>query len=533
MAKPKPALSYVVTMPDYFQPESLSWALTHVRRFGDTDIFPVPFEYDAIAHCWNSVAQYLQSLDFANQRITANRRVMVIKPGGGFRAALQLDPFDHLMFTAAVYESASLIESARIPSDQKVACSYRVQPTVEGAFFAADSGWKDFHIRSKELAASGSFSHVLLADISDFYNQLGQHRIQNALEMATVSSERSGSIERFLNQITAKQSQGLPVGPSASIVLAEACLIDVDNFLRRLDVPYVRYVDDFRLFCSSRKQAVEVRHSLAEYLFTVHRLSLESSKSSIQHVVRFTSDELSDPEESEEQAKVDKLNELLNEIAEQHGGYWFEGVDEPDENELLGQAEKESFKSLFEQCVKRPSLRLGLTRHLLRKARQSRTAVLNDLILEHLETLAPVMRDVIRCLIVTIPRKQASEKGQQLLRFCYNSDIGNLPFIRMWILDLLTHRPDLCGVVEALKFAEESGKYFGIRPFALLATAHKQVDWVRSRKETWRNHEPWDRRALIWSSSILPSGERKPFLSMVAEQGDHLDAAVAKFLLSK
>jgi hypothetical protein len=521
-------------MPEHLQPESLSWALTHVQRFGDTDIFPVPFEYEAIAHCWNSVGPHLQSIDFANYRITANRRVMVIKPGGGgFRAALQLDPFDHLMYTAAIYESAFLIESARIPVDQKVACSYRVQPTIDGAFFTADSGWKDFHLRSKELARSGSFSHVFLADISDFYNQLGQHRIQNALEMASVSPERSGSIERFLNQITAKQSQGLPVGPSGSIVLAEACLIDVDNFLRRLDVPYVRYVDDFRVFCTSRKQAIEVRHSLAEYLFTVHRLSLESSKSSIQHILRFLDDELSDPEESEEQAKVDKLNELLNDIAEQHGGYWFENVDEPDENELLGQAEKESFTALFEQCINRPSLRLGLARHLLRKARQSRTAVLNDLILDHLEILAPVMRDVIRCLIVTIPKKQAAEKGRQLLRFCYDSDIGNLPFVRMWILDLLTSRPDLCESSEALHCAEESVKYLGIRPFALLAAAHKQIDWVRSRKETWRNHEPWDRRALIWSSSVLPRGERKPFLSMVIDQGDPLDAAVSKFVMSK
>jgi hypothetical protein len=31
----------------------------------------------------------------------------------------------------------------------------------------------------------------------------------------------------------------------------------------------------------------------------------------------------------------------------------------------------------------------------------------------------------------------------------------------------------------------------------------------------------------------LPSGERRPFLSMVVEQGDLLDAAVAKFLLSR
>src|SRR5262249_37820252 len=144
---------------------------------------------------------------------------------------------------------------------------------------------------------------------------------------------------------------------------------DVDNFLRRLNVPFVRYVDDFRIFCRSRKHAIEIRHALSEYLFAVHRLSLESSKSSVQYVARFIKEELSDPEEEEQQAKVDKLTELLNALSEQLGGYSFEEPDEDDE-ELLSQAEQESFIELFERCVTRPPLQLGLARHLLRKARR-------------------------------------------------------------------------------------------------------------------------------------------------------------------
>jgi hypothetical protein len=45
---------------------------------------------------------YLQAIDFDNHNIFADRRVMVIKPGGGFRAALQLDRRDQLLYTAAV-----------------------------------------------------------------------------------------------------------------------------------------------------------------------------------------------------------------------------------------------------------------------------------------------------------------------------------------------------------------------------------------------------------------------------------------------
>ena len=239
---------------DPLSSESLEWAKTHVLKFGDTDIFPVPFEYESLAHGWLSLKPFLQELDLDTYQVRPDRRVLVVKPGGGFRAATQLDPIDHLIYTAAVYECATKIEAARIPVEQNIACSYRISPTAQGSFFQGDSGWDDFHKRSKQLAQTPEFSHVLVADIADFYNRLGHHRIQNALEMANVSLLRSQHIESFLSKLTARQSQGIPVGPFASILLAEACLIDVDNFLMRNGFIFTRYVDDFHIYCHSKEK---------------------------------------------------------------------------------------------------------------------------------------------------------------------------------------------------------------------------------------------------------------------------------------
>lgn len=519
-------------MADNLKPESLAWALAHTRRFGDTDIFPAPFEYEALAHDWNAVSPVLQSTDLAGYRVRPYNRVMVVKPGGGFRAATQLDPIDHLIYTGAVFESSDLIEKARVPADQRIACSYRIRLTPEGAFFPPDSGWKDFHGRSKELAQSQGVTHVLSADISDFYNQLSQHRIQNAVELAAIPVDRSENLEALLNHLAGKQSQGLPVGPIASIVLAEASLIDVDNFLLRQHVPYVRYVDDFRVFCNSRKQAIEVKHALAEYLFSVHRLSLESAKSPITNIDRFIKEEIFDPEELEQQARFDHVNRIFEEIAEENGPYWYEDMSEEKEAKLLNQAQRESFIGLFEDCVTKRPLHLGLARHLLRKGLKSRTNALNDLIFDNLETLIPALRDTIRYLVVTIPKAKAAKRGEEILKFCATNAMGALPFVRMWILELLSKRPDLCPATAAIALAEESIPSLGYRLPALIAKAYKQVDWVRARKETWHNYEPWGRRALIWAASTLPSGERRPFLSMVAGQGDAIDAAIAKYLLS-
>ena len=513
---------------DTIAPDSLSWALTHVRKFSDTDIFPHPFEYDSIARDWVSLCQKIGASNLRDHKVGTDRRAFVPKPGGGFRAAIQLDPIDQLIYTASVYEIADMVEKYRIPSHRKVACSYRLSLTPDGAFFAPESGWRDFHERSKALA-KGEHSHVLVADIADFYNQLSHHRIQNALELASVSHERSANLERFLGRITAKQSRGLPVGPAASIPLAEACLNDVDNFLLRQGCRFVRYVDDFRIFCRSRKEAIEVRHALTEYLFTAHRLSLESSKTKIIFVDRFVREELNDPEEQEQRAKMDRLNELIGESQPGDSGwYHYDPPEAPDEEVLASQAEQESFVELFRECVMRPPLQLGLAKHLLRKATRRRTVVLNNMVVESLEALAPVMREVVPYLATTIPRKSAEIRGEQIVKFARDEDSGSLPFVRMWILELLSRRPDLLEAEAALKFAEESIRDLGLRPLGLLALAHRQADWVRGYKETWKNHAPWDRRAIIWAASMLPRGEKKPFLQMVAEDGDALDAAVAK-----
>jgi hypothetical protein len=166
-----------------------------------------------------------------------------------------------------------------------------------------------------------------------------------------------------------------------------------------------RYVDDFRRFCASRKQAIQLKHALADYLFSVHRLSLESAKSSTTHIEKFIKEELSDPEEIEQQARAERLNQLFEEVADKKGPYWYESLEEESEKELLNQAQKESFSTLFEECVKTRPLHLGLARHLLRKGLKSRTNVLNNLVFENFKALTPAFRDSIRYLAVTIPNR--------------------------------------------------------------------------------------------------------------------------------
>lgn len=63
---------------------SLKWALNHVERFGDTDIFPLPFEFAAIRAEWSTILPELESIDVAEHQVGDFRRALTPKSRYGF-----------------------------------------------------------------------------------------------------------------------------------------------------------------------------------------------------------------------------------------------------------------------------------------------------------------------------------------------------------------------------------------------------------------------------------------------------------------
>ena len=516
---------------DTLKSESLEWALTHILKFGDTDIFPVPFEFACIKGAWSWLRPELQKIDLNEYKTRGTRRMLVPKSNGGFRVATQLDPIDAILYAALSHESAPLIEARRIPADQSVACSYRVDIDPKGRLFAAESGWPEYHLRSEVLAKSGKYTHVLVADIADFYNQIYTHRVQSALEMSAIPSTRADNIEQFLLSLCAKQSRGLPVGPTASILFAEASLIDVDDFLLRRGVPFTRFVDDFRIFCRSSREALKMQHDLVEYIYTSHRLILEPWKSRIFPVASFRKKELIDPSEVERQSEVKKLQDLIEEILYESGySVGEEDLLEEDKQKAV----RENLVELFGECIAKKPLHLGLARYLLRRATRLRTVVLTDTVFSNLEALLPVFREVVLYLSSSIPKKAAARRGQELFVFLKESDYGQLPFVRLWAMELLRIRPDMTTPTEAIQLAESFTDSLGLRAAAQIAESAKKMDWVREQKELWTNHSPLDKRAIIYAGSALPAKERKIWLEMVANStSDPLEKAVAQFAKSR
>jgi len=352
------------------------------------------------------------------------------------------------------------------------------------------------------------------------------HRIENALAYAGVSDNRAKNIERFLLRVNANQSQGLPVGPNASVILAELCMNDVDTFLLQRGVQYVRFVDDFRIFCGDRRDAVEIIHDLTEYLYTAHRLSLESSKTRIITTEKFLQTEAHDPVRQEMDAKSAKMKELIKELSDLTG-YSFTSEDVGDEDKV--KVAKSALRDLFGECLNMKTLYMPLARYVLRRAYTQKTAVIRKQVLDDLDRLVPVWRDVARYLMRCTPKPNAAETGARLIEWLEKSPFGGLALVRAWIIEIGIQRPDILPKDFMIAVSQKWVGQLGVRASALIARQHKQVSWIKAHKETWKNHKPWDRRAIIWAGAALPQSERKNWLAFVRDNADNLlDRAVAE-----
>src|SRR5450759_899368 len=160
---------------DNLSPDSLGWAFAHVKRFGDTDIFPEPFEFDSIGESWPEVQAYLSSIDLSKHSFRSPMRALSAKHANGFRVVVQLDPYDSLLYLAIAREVGALVESLRIPEERGIACSYRVEFSPDGQLFKKAGGWDQFQETSRARCREPKVKFVLTADISDFYNQIYHH----------------------------------------------------------------------------------------------------------------------------------------------------------------------------------------------------------------------------------------------------------------------------------------------------------------------------------------------------------------------
>lgn len=174
------------------QEKSLEWVLKHLTKYYDSDFFPRQPEFEAIRHDWDSVKTDLLDLDLEQHSAKSPAINLAPKKGDQFRVVHQLTLIDAIIYTGLIYEIAEQVEEFRVPVSEQIAFSYRISPQSTGSLFSMETGWSDFKKRKRALADEYSDGYVLVADITDFYNQIYTHRIKNLIDEAT-----NGQFEKY------------------------------------------------------------------------------------------------------------------------------------------------------------------------------------------------------------------------------------------------------------------------------------------------------------------------------------------------
>ena len=136
----------------------------------------------------------------------------------------------------------------------------------------------------QNLRRSSSGDFVLQLDIRKFYYSINRDVLKRQIERRIKDKRLVDLMMMFAKDD--RSSVGVPIGNLLSQLYALIYLNELDHFVKRdLDVKrYVRYVDDFILWCESREQAIEWRDRIVDFLRD--RLHLQLSRWTIAPVSR-------------------------------------------------------------------------------------------------------------------------------------------------------------------------------------------------------------------------------------------------------
>ena len=518
---------------------SLDWALRSIKEIGDNDLFPRSFEIDVIESQWSRIKSELLAKEFVFDRHRLNkekkyhwiggRRAIVPKGNLSYRFATQLDPIDSIVLTSLIYQYGNIIENSRINVNENKVFSYRFKP-LGYYLYDTEVNWVRFWEISKEKAEQHE-GYVLECDISDFYNQIYHHTLENELQKAGVPKEICSAIKDLMMTLTHGVSRGIPVGPVAVHLLGEVTLNSIDNSLKSHFYNYCRYIDDFHIYCRSKEEADIALYNLVNFLDINGRLVPQRYKISLIEHTEF----IKKAEQKLTDAQLDEVeSDIIKTILTHSSGDPYRTIFFTDLNE----EEKKNFTQEAMTKLLKESLEIGdvdfiKIRWLLRRFSQIGMPGAISFLLRNMENLTPALAEVAMYLISTIDQFEGewANIGSQLLKAMEIPLIKRCEYLQMILVNLFSKNPDLNHIEKILeKFPRTTSMVQ--RKIILVATKANFDHWLREKKYELDRYETWTKRAIIMGASIFPEDEKKFWLNRIIRDPKYtlLEKSVAEWV---
>lgn len=472
----------------------VEWAITHCHEFGDTDIFPQPFEYQWFSERKSEIAEIISKIDLNNYEPKAGLTYLSPKDLLGYRTADQLFPIDQIIFLSCLISMWKDIESNR--ADEDVSFSYRLKPKNDGTLFVPNRGYKDWiEHQLSFLEWEFQTNYVLSTDIADFYQRINHHRLENCLDAVTNNPLKKVVLKQ-LSTHRAKYSFGVPVGNNASRILAELILIDTDKALIAEGFTFTRYVDDYRFYLNSEREAYKILAFLAEHLYLVEGLNLSRQKTRIQTRQEYI-DQHQGAGEADDQ---DIIRELTQSIY---------GAEDPDEDELR-RLKSFNLTERLEEELSSHYPEANNIKILLAALKSLKEPTVVPVLLEKINQLLPFMREVVHLVeYMGIDDHELVEDLKPIFLDLLESNNSYLPITRVWILDLFAKGIFKLNSKEFKRIENciRGDNVLETRQFLLCAYRSDQQTFFRRNKMRFDSFDEWKKNAFIYGARCLQGDE--------------------------
>ncbi len=487
---------------------SLSWALTHLKKENDTDLFPEPIEIDIIDQEKEKIISLLKDLDIGSYQWRSYRRFLIPKGELSYRMVTQLNPLDSIILSAIIFEYGQKIENKRIPVSANKVFSYRFAPNDDGTLYSRQNSWKDFWLTN--LHNADQCGCIACLDISDFYNQIYHHTLENMMIDVGLPNEINKAIMRLLEFLTQKMSRGIPVGPHASHLLAEMSLIPIDDSLKLHGIDFCRYADDIILFAKDEADAITKTYQIAQILDKNQRLVLQKQKTKLYSQQDFISHAQQMIIDNPLNLDETKMLEIINNYTDNNPyGIVHEELTEPEKRIFS----KEKVERLIENYMSPEYPDYPRLRWLFRRFTQVGVPSAIEYCICNMDKLIPAISDVCQYLISAADtyEGQWNVLGEQTLELMKTDLFQSNEFFQITLLNLFVKNTKMNHIAALAAIYSQSSENIK-RKIILCAFNNHAVTFIRELKEQYPSMQSWTKRAYLIACSILVPEEKAFFL---------------------
>jgi len=137
------------------------------------------------------------------------------------------------------------------------------------------------------------YTHIVDIDLKSFFDEVDHCLLLNLIYQKVKCPKTLKLIRKWLkapiqiNGKLQKRSKGVPQGSPLSPLLSNILLHELDKFLTNCNYRFVRYADDFSIYCKYRSHAEAIMRQVEKFLTTKLQLPINKEKSGIRKPVQF------------------------------------------------------------------------------------------------------------------------------------------------------------------------------------------------------------------------------------------------------